>query len=70
MTNSYEQISYEQNNKVATITLNNGKVNAISHQLISDFNDALDQAELDQAVVIITGKPGIFSAGYDLKVMN
>ena len=56
--------------KIATLTLNNGKVNAISHQLIDEFNQALDQAEQQQAVVVIAGQPGMFSGGYDLKVMR
>lgn len=67
---SYEQIEFTLEDKIATITLNNGKVNAFSHQLITDVNDALDQAEQDNAVVIITGSPGILSGGYDLKVMT
>ena len=54
---------------VATLTLANGKVNAISPTVITDFNVALDQAESDQAVVILTGQTGILSGGYDLKVM-
>ena len=54
---------------VATLTLDNGKVNALSPDLIAHFNQALDQAEHDRAVVIITGKPGILSGGFDLKVM-
>ena len=54
---------------VATLTLANGKVNAISPAVIADFNAALDQAEADQAVVILTGQTGILSGGYDLKVM-
>ena len=50
--------------------MNNGKVNAISPDVIAAFNAALDQATADQAVVIITGQPGILSGGYDLKVMT
>ena len=56
--------------KIATITLKNGKVNAISHQVIAEINDALDQAESAGAVVILTAQPGIFSAGFDLKTMK
>ncbi|MNY07867.1 putative enoyl-CoA hydratase [compost metagenome] len=50
--------------------MSNGKVNAISPDVISAFNAALDQAVTDRAVVIITGTPGILSGGYDLKVMT
>jgi enoyl-CoA hydratase len=65
-----ELISYHLEDGIATLTLNNGKVNAISPDVIAAFNAALDQAVTDRAVVIITGQPGILSGGYDLKVMT
>lgn len=63
-------IQYEADGPVALITLSNGKVNAISPQLIDEFNAALDRAEQDNAIVIVTGREGLFSAGYDLKVLQ
>ena len=65
-----ELISYHLEDGIATLTLSNGKVNAISPDVIAAFNAALDQAVADRAVVIITGQPGILSGGYDLKVMT
>ncbi|VVO46348.1 Fatty acid oxidation complex subunit alpha [Pseudomonas fluorescens] len=65
-----ELISYHLEDGIATLTLSNGKVNAISPDVIAAFNAALDQAVTDRAVVIITGTPGILSGGYDLKVMT
>jgi enoyl-CoA hydratase len=65
-----ELVNIELQDKVATITIQNGKVNAISHQVIAELNEALDQAEEAGAVVILTGQPGIFSGGYDLKTMQ
>lgn len=62
-------VAYHLEDGVATLTLNNGKVNAFSHALIDAFNAALDRAQADQAIVIVTGQPGILSGGYDLKVM-
>jgi len=62
-------INYQFDNGIATVQLNNGKVNAISPELIQQFNQCLDQAEQDKAIVIITGQLGILSGGYDLKVM-
>ena len=62
-------VPYSLLDGVATLTLTNGKVNAMSPAVIADLNAALDQAEADQAVVILTGQPGILSGGYDLKVM-
>ncbi|WP_342655030.1 crotonase/enoyl-CoA hydratase family protein [Pseudomonas sp. F3-2] len=63
-------VAYQLEDGVATLTLSNGKVNAISNDVIAAFNAALDQAEKDRAVVIITGQPGILSGGYDLKIMT
>lgn len=63
-------ISYQLEDGIVTLTLSNGKVNAISPDVIAAFNAALDQAEADRAIVIITGQPGILSGGYDLKVMT
>lgn len=65
-----ELIHYALQDGVATLTLNNGKVNALSPDVIGQLNAALDQAEQDQAVIILTGQPGILSGGYDLKVMK
>ena len=64
-----ELVSCQLNDGIATMTLNNGKVNAFTHELIADFHRALDLAEAAGAVVIVTGQPGILSGGYDLKIM-
>jgi len=63
-------VNYQLDGKVATITLQNGKVNAMSPDHIAAIDGALDQAEKDKAVVMIVGQPGIFSAGFDLKVFQ
>lgn len=63
-------VNYQAFDKHAVITLNNGKVNAVSHQLIDEINDALNEAENAGLVTVITGQPGMFSGGYDLKVMK
>jgi len=65
-----ELVNIEIEDKIAKISLNNGKVNAISHQVIEELNAALDQAEEAKAVVILSGKEGILSGGYDLKTMQ
>ncbi|SOU86207.1 crotonase/enoyl-CoA hydratase family protein [Tenacibaculum dicentrarchi] len=63
-------IDYTSEENYVIITLNNGKVNAISHEVIDSLNQLLDKAEAQKKVVILTGQPGIFSAGYDLKGMT
>lgn len=63
-------VDYNLNDNVATLTLQNGKVNAFSHDMIDQLNACLDEAEKAEVVVVITGQPGILSGGYDLKVMT
>jgi enoyl-CoA hydratase len=63
-------VAIQIENNVATISIQNGKVNAISHEVIEQLNEALDQAEEHKAVVVIRGKPGMLSAGYDLSIMR
>lgn len=65
-----DMVSYELEDGIATLTLNNGKVNALSSTMFEALNAAFDRAEQDRAVLILTGQPGILSAGYDLKVMT
>ena len=61
----------ETEKPIAVIKLNNGKVNVLGHQAFDELNTALDQAEKDKAVVILTtDNPKVFSAGYDLKEME
>jgi len=64
------QLDASSDKSVATITMQNGKVNAMSPDHIAAINGALDQAEKDNAVVMLVGQPGIFSAGFDLKVFQ
>jgi len=65
-----ELVTYELNDGIATIALNNGKANALGHEVFEALNGALDKAEQDKAIVILTGQPGMFSGGYDLKEMQ
>lgn len=65
-----DMVSYEIEDGIATLTLNNGKVNALPPAMFDALNEAFDRAEKDRAVIILTGQPGILSGGYDLKVMT
>ena len=57
---------YELADGIATITLDDGKANAMSVGMLQALNAALDRAEQDQAVVLLTGRAGMFSGGFDL----
>ncbi|MEM9397171.1 MAG: crotonase/enoyl-CoA hydratase family protein [Pseudomonadota bacterium] len=52
---------------ICKITLDDGKVNCLSPGMIGEINGALDAAEEAGAAVLLTGREGKFSAGYDLR---
>jgi len=49
--------------------MDDGKVNAMSLAMLTALNEALDRAAADRAIVVLTGRPGVFSAGFDLKTL-
>lgn len=56
---------------VATISIDDGKANALSHPVMAGIEAALDEAESAGArVVVVEGRDGKFSAGFDLSVMT
>jgi len=61
------RVSFEEVEEgIARIRVDDGKVNALSAGLLGEIAEALDAAETVQAVVELRGRPGIFSAGFDL----
>ena len=60
--------SYELADGIATITMDDGKVNALSPEMLGSVAADLDRAEADEAVVVLTGRAQTFSAGFDLRV--
>lgn len=65
-----EAVAYTCADGVARITLDDGKANAMSTAMSAAIDGALDQAEADDAVVVLQGRPGMFSAGFDLRVFQ
>ena len=66
---SYETISLDVENRVATITINRPKMmNAFNEQLVWDMGDATEKVKNDSQirVLVITGEGRGFSAGADL----
>jgi enoyl-CoA hydratase len=53
-------------NGIAWITLDDGKVNALGAARIREIGEAFDAAEGAGAVAVLSGREGIFSAGFDL----
>lgn len=60
----------ELHDQIAVVTLDDGKANAFGPAMIAAVNAALDQAEAEAKAVVLTGRPGIFSGGFDLKVIR
>ena len=56
-------------NGISVVTMDDGKANAISLTMLEAVNACLDKAEKDGEVLVLTGRPDRFSAGFDLKFM-
>lgn len=53
---------------IATLTMDDGKVNAFDVEFFARLDDAFD-ACADDAAIVLTGRPGMFSAGLNMKTM-
>ena len=69
-TMSTDLVQYSLQDGIATIRIDDAKRNALSPQVFRGINKAFDRAKHDKAIVILTGREGVFSAGFDLKVMK
>jgi len=56
--------------RVALLRFDDGKANAISDTSLAALNEALDHAEKEADAAVLLGRPGRFSAGFDLSVMT
>jgi enoyl-CoA hydratase len=64
-------VNYELNDSVATIALDDGKVNVLGPDMQAAINEALDRAEKDAAkAVVLAGNQRVFSGGFDLAVFQ
>lgn len=55
---------------VAVISVDDGKANALSFAVLDGLNAAIDGAEASAKAIVIVGREGKFSAGFDLSVMT
>ena len=65
-----DKLTYSFKDGVAVIALDDGKANALGAQSWAELNQALDIAEKEEAIVVITGREGVMSGGFDLKEME
>jgi enoyl-CoA hydratase len=63
-------ITLDIQNDIAHLAVDDGKANALSFDLIAEFQDSLAKAENEAKAILISGRPGRFCAGFDLSVMR
>jgi enoyl-CoA hydratase len=63
------RLTYREDGAVATIALDDGRANALSPAMQADIDEALGRAEAAGLAVLVTGREGRFSGGFDLGVM-
>lgn len=63
--------TYRLDDGIAVITLDDGKANAFTSAAVAHLDGLLDRAEADGArALVLAGRPGRFSAGFDLEEMT
>jgi len=67
-------VGYEVRDRIAHVTIDNGKANALSPEVIAALHDALtraeDAGEDEVGALLLTGTPGMLSGGFDLAIMR
>jgi enoyl-CoA hydratase len=62
-------VSYRLDGSVASINMDDGKMNVLSLDMLAQLEAALDRAQADRATVLLGGRDGVFSAGFDLRTV-
>ena len=69
-----ELVQYDVRDRIAHVTIANGKANALSFEVLAGLDDALSRAEdageAEVGSMLISGAPGMLSGGFDLQVMR
>jgi enoyl-CoA hydratase len=63
-------LTYRLDGSVAVLVFDDGKANVLNDESIAALHEALDRAEQEAGAVLIVGRPGRFSGGFDLSVMG
>jgi enoyl-CoA hydratase len=63
-------VGYSVADGIATLTMDDGKANALSLDMSTALSRRLDQAEAEARAVVITGRPGVLCGGFDLRVIR
>ena len=63
-------LRYTLDEGLATIVMDDGKANVMSLAMLQALGAALDRAQAEAGAVLIVGRPGMFSGGFDLAVFK
>jgi enoyl-CoA hydratase len=63
-------LTYALDGSTAVVTMDDGKANALSNEMIDQLLAALTRAETEAKAMVLAGRPERFCAGFDLKVMR
>jgi enoyl-CoA hydratase len=63
-------VRYELDGDVAVVTMDDGKANALSFEMLAALNEAFTRAEAEARATLLLGRPGRFCAGFNLKTMT
>lgn len=63
-------VTYRLEGSSARITMDDGKLNVLSLEMLTGLHDAFARAESDGVPVALSGREGVLSAGFDLKVLR
>ena len=64
-----QPVRYNLEGNVAIVEMDDGKANALSDAMIDALLAALTRAEAEASAMVLVGRGGRFSAGFDLRVM-
>jgi enoyl-CoA hydratase len=69
-----DRVSYEVRDRIAHVTIANGKANALAPEVLAALDEALSRAEdageAEVGALLVTGTPGMLSGGFDLAVIK
>jgi enoyl-CoA hydratase len=65
-----DSVTYTRSDLVSTIVVDDGKVNVFSIPVLRSLHQAFDRGERDHTVILLKGRPGCFTAGFDLKTLS
>lgn len=65
-----DMLTYRLEGSVGVLVLDDGKANVFNDASIGAIHEALDRAEQEAGAVVLAGRPGRFSGGFDLSVMG